>query len=110
MAPPGALQHRAGGPYYDEQICGRDMGAKAKQQSSCSVERDREGEMKMGRSGLILETCLPGAMETAVRYRLMGEVGLPPPRAKVMSKPGCFEGPVLVCVDVRGSCCHQELE
>lgn len=109
LAPPGALQHRAGETYYDEQICGGEMGEKEKQHSVCSVERGREEEMKMGRSGLILEACLPGTMAKTVSYRLMGEVCLPP-RAKTMSKLGCFEGPVFVCVDIRGSCCHQELE
>lgn len=60
---PGSTQRRAGGPRYDKAICGEEMGAKERLNGLCTVESCRKEEMKMMRSGLILEICSPpGAM------------------------------------------------
>lgn len=52
---------------YDEQIRGGEMWEKEKQNGSCAVGKGRKGEMKMARSRLVGEVCLPpGATVTSV--------------------------------------------
>ena len=47
-----------GGYCYDEQICGREMVEKEKENGSCVVERGQSEEVKAARSRLRWMACL----------------------------------------------------
>jgi hypothetical protein len=50
---PTAAWRWVGGEHFDEQMCGRELGGKEKQNGGCTVKRGGTGDMMMERNSLL---------------------------------------------------------